>query len=297
MQHVYTQDPVWAIAAHHLPMAVNALESATMSEQALAMAEASIAPIQAVGNYALIALTGPMLKNAGFLEYFGFASMRKVASAIDVAAADDKVDGIVLVINSPGGSVNGTQELAHAVAMAKQKKPVIVQVDGMAASAAYYVAAQASEIRMHPDDTVGSIGVFNVLYDASKMYEDMGVKTHVLTTGKNKGTGVPGAPITESQIALYQGLVDEYFKQFKTAVQQGRGMAPAALEKLADGSIYLAADAVGHGLADKVMTLKETLAELTTEKSRTKKNGGYRSDTVGKHTSTARARLALLQAM
>lgn len=288
-------DCVWAIEAQHVHPVLSALQSARArcSEQAIAVAEDPNSVLKIQGKTAFISLYGPMLKNAGYLEYFGFSSMRKVAMAVDRAAADAEIQDIVLVINSPGGAIDGLPELADAVAMAARKKPVIAQVDGMAASAAYWVASQASEIRMHVEDTVGSIGVFNMLFDTSKLYENEGVNAILLTTGNQKAVGAPGIPITEEQVAQYQSYVDHYFSIFKSSVESGRRLSATALAPLADGRRFVAQQAINNGLADKIMSLKQTVVE----KSGGKNERGHSSTLNTKrysNTSTARARLALL---
>jgi capsid assembly protease len=299
-------ETVWALCPQHIGQIETALkECLTISHRATPEAYQAMANGRSgednvttlMNKWAVISLSGPMMKNAGFLEFFGFSSMRKVANAIDRAAANKDVDGIVLVINSPGGSANGIAELGDSIQLAKRYKPVIAQVDGIAASAAYWVASQASEIRMHADDQVGSIGVLNMVFDTEKYYENEGIKAHLITTGEYKAVGAPGVPVTKEQLVPMQETVDFYFAQFKAAVTLGRAMAPSQLDAVANGRMFTADLAIASRLADKVMTLKETLAELSGEKSHAKKNAGLRSASVGKHTSTARARLALLQAM
>src|SRR5699024_4511213 len=127
-----------------------------------------------------------------------------IRAAVQSAMADDAVDNIVLVIDSPGGSTAALSDLGDTIAWAREHKTIISQVDTMAASAAYYVAAQTSKIYAGRMDLVGSIGVRMTLYDYSKAFGDAGIKAIPIDTGEFKSAGEIGTEITEAQIAEFQ---------------------------------------------------------------------------------------------
>jgi ClpP class serine protease len=157
-------------------------------------------PIRVDEGVAIIPLMGPMMRRAGpIAARYGIAGTDGVRLAIESAVADDDVDQILLRIDSPGGSVSGLDQLGDAISAAK--KPVTALVDGMAASAAYYVASQADRIVLGRNDLVGSIGTRMMLYDFSRQFENDGVEAVPIDTGKHKSAGALGTKITDEQRA------------------------------------------------------------------------------------------------
>src|SRR6185436_13049667 len=138
------------------------------------------------------------------------------------AAADPSIKTILLLIDSPGGTIAGTAELADSVAAANKIKPVIAHADDQMASAAYWIASQCRMITSNRTALVGSIGTYVEVYDTSKMYENAGVKVHMISTGPHKGALVDGTPVTDDQLAEVQKLVDSLNRHFLAAVSAGR---------------------------------------------------------------------------
>lgn len=213
----------------------------------------------AVDFTAVIPVMGVLMRREGTFQPY-ITDVDDVRAAVNAAANDPKVRNIVMVIDSPGGSVEGLHELGQAVASAAKSKPVIAQVEGMAASAGFYIASQASKVFAGPADTVGSIGTVLVVTDMSKMAEQMGIRVVVISTGEFKGTGTPGTELTDSQEAYLQGIVDAYFADFKQAVRKGRKMSKEDVDAAADGRIFMAKDALRMGLIDGISSLEQTLS-------------------------------------
>jgi len=222
-------------------------------------------PIQKLNNVAIIKTSGPMIKNAGWLTRYGLAGTRETQAALLSAAADDDIEQIAWVMDTPGGSVDGLEELANVVAQVNAQKPITVQVDGLLASAGYYVASQAGAIYASPGDLIGSIGTRTALYDFSKLYEEAGVKAIPVDTGEHKSAGLPGTKITDAQIAEFQRIVDGYFEMFLSAVERGRGMSRKELLKVADGRVFFPEESKEYGLIDGVQTLTQTLGAIVTQ--------------------------------
>lgn len=217
-------------------------------------------PIQKVGRTAIVSLTGPILKSPPrWLAAYGIVGTRQVQAALQSAIADKGVESIVLRVDSPGGSVDGLAEFGDFVLAARQVKPVIAQVDGMAASAAYYVASQATKIYAGRMDLIGSIGTRLMLYDFSRAFEKEGVRAIPIDTGKYKSAGAMGTEITKEQQADFQRLVDAYFNDFVSTIVRGRGMAESQVRKVADGRVFTAAEALELGLIDGIQTIENTL--------------------------------------
>ncbi len=227
-------------------------------------------PLQSGGGIAVVSLSGPMVKNEGWLtDRYGFASTDATKRAINAAVNDADVQVVVLRIDSPGGSVDGLAELGDAIYAAKQVKPIIAQVSGMCASAAYYAASQATAIYAGRMDLVGSLGTRMAVYDYSEWFAKDGVKAIPIDTSPEdrpfKSAGLPGTVITDQQIADFQRVVDDYGNDFRATIQRGRGLTADAVDAVFDGRIWVAADAQKLGLIDGIQTVEETLSMLTAE--------------------------------
>lgn len=219
---------------------------------------------------ARIPVRGPLVKSVGLIEeILGFSSTAEIHQMVVNAAADESVKKILLEIDSPGGSVSGLADLADAIFEARDIKPVIAQVDGMAASAAYQIGSQATEMFAGREDMVGSIGVRLMLYDFSQMFENEGVEAVPIDTGEFKSAGALGTEITERQREDFQRIVDKFFDGFVGAVVRGRGMTDAAVRAVGDGRIFIGQDAVDNGLIDGIQTTRETLSNIASESRNT----------------------------
>ena len=209
----------------------------------------------------LIKIRGVMDKFEGWnTSYLG--SVVRARQAVLSALNDKDVSALMLVLDTPGGSVDGLSELGDAVYKARQSKMVVAQVDGMAASAGYYVASQADKIYAHRMDMVGSIGTRMMLYDFHKMFEKEGVEAVPIDTGKFKSAGAEGTEITKEQRADFQRIVDTYYQDFLNMISRGREMDVKNVKPLADGRVFIGQEAVDNGLIDGLQTFEETYAQI-----------------------------------
>ena len=208
---------------------------------------------------AVIDIVGTMQKQQ---SSFGGTSTVAVRRAVRAAAQDSDVNAILLRIESPGGAVNGTDELAAEVRKAAAVKPVEAYIEDLGASAAYWVASQASNVWANNLAKVGSIGTYAVIHDYSAHAAQQGVKVHVIRAGAMKGAGTPGTELTSEQIANFQRLIDSTNAHFVEAVTSGRKLPPERVKQLADGRVYLGKEAVELGLADGVKTFDEVCTSL-----------------------------------
>ena len=187
---------------------------------------------------------------------------RGIRRQVRNAAADGKVRGIMLRFDSPGGSVAGTSDLAADVRDAASVKPVYGYVEDIGASAAYYVASQCTKLYCNTDAIVGSIGVLLVVEDWSEFFAEQGVKVHAIATGKYKGSGAFGTELTDEQKADLQRTVDETFEPFAQAVSAGRKMSRERVSEIADGRVFVGANAQREGLVDEVASIDKAVADL-----------------------------------
>lgn len=226
-------------------------------------------PLQVKDGLAVIHIKGVLTKNPGFFQMlFGGTSTAMVTRAVQAARADPDVKSALLIVDGPGGSVDGLAELGDAIWALRQEKRVIAQISGMAASAHYYVASQAHQIFAHRMDMVGSIGTKIILLDASKAFEEGGLEVVVVDTGEFKSAGEFGTEITDAQRADFQRVVDGFFEDFVAMIARGRGMAKAKVLEAADGRMFLASEAVDMGLINGIRTLDETIARITATRRR-----------------------------
>lgn len=198
---------------------------------------------------ATIELNGPLMKGD---SKFGGTSMVRSRRAIRRASNDDDVRAIMLSVDSPGGTVAGTAELAADVKAATGVKRVHAHIEDLGASAAYWIASQADRITATATSEIGSIGTLAVIEDSSGKAEAEGIKVHVVSTGEFKGSFVDGAPISEGDLAYLQERIDNLNGHFLSAIASGRNMPPKQVRELADGRVWLAAESKKRGLIDGV---------------------------------------------
>ena len=214
-----------------------------------------------LGDTAVIKISGILLKKIPSLyRWLGIemTSYLDIQNQVREAVGNPAIKEILLDIDSPGGKVAGVMETGAAIANAAGQKQVIAQIEDLGASGAYWLASQATKIIAGPNAEVGAIGVFTVYMDLSAMAKNEGVKVHVIRSGEHKGMGVPGAEITDEQIAAVQKIIDGMADNFIKAVSSGRGLSIEAVRALADGRVFLAADAKKNGLIDSIITANKT---------------------------------------
>lgn len=170
------------------------------------------------------------------------------------AAHDPKIRGVVLLVDSAGGSVTASDRIYHMIEVFKQKSgiPVIALVGDMGASGAYYASVGADELWAHPTSVVGSIGVVIFNVGLTGLMHKIGVEDRTIASGPEKEMGSPLKPMTDKDRKIFQGLVDDLYHQFLDTVSRNRQIAPSALEPLADGRVYTAREALKFHLIDRI---------------------------------------------
>lgn len=230
-----------------------------------------------VGNVAVISITGPLI-NANIpnwaLEMFGVTTYGAIQDAAVQAATDSGVDSILLDINSGGGHVSGVIETADLLAEINTKcKPVKAYASGLAASAAYWLAASAREITAGRGTTVGSIGVIVTHMDYSQKLENDGIKATVMRAGKEKALGQPVEPLTDAAREQIQERLNAIYTVFVEHVAKGRGVSYShADQTMAQGKEFFGAAAKSAGLVDKIGTFDSVLASLQKQTPTTRSN-------------------------
>lgn len=183
-------------------------------------------------------------------DWFADTDYAAVRANIRRALTDPQAKTIDLFIDSPGGSVLGLPETADAIHAANRVKPVRAFVTGVAASAAYWLASQASTITLTPSGEVGSVGVLDLHADVSKALENAGVKLTAVTAAPHKTERAPFTPLSDGARAHMQTEVDRWYADFLSAIRRGRGARVSANSNFGGGRMLSARAALGEGLID-----------------------------------------------
>ena len=220
-------------------------------------------------------------------------SMLRLVKAIRAAAKDASVKSILLHVDSPGGTVAGTDELASAVAKANTIKPVVAFIDDLGASAAYWIASQAGKVIASPVASVGNVGVFTTLVDTSQRAAIAGIKVHVIKTGAMKAIGESGVEVTPDQLAYLEDFIGKIGAKFVGAIKASRNLSDESEHAIADGRLFVADEAKALGLVDDVMRMEDVVNMLKNynkregEKAMTDEKGAVAMEPISSIGSTA----------
>ncbi|MCK5615271.1 S49 family peptidase, partial [Candidatus Pacearchaeota archaeon] len=211
------------------------------------------------GGAALIPISGTISRKMNlFSQISGGTSIDFLQRDISAALKDDSIEEIHLIVDSPGGTVNGTKELADFIYASRGKKPIKAFVEGEGMSAAYWIASAADEVIGFPTAMVGSIGVIMQHTDVSERNKADGIKKKAIFAGKYKNAATSHEPLTAESEAYFQDMVDKMYVSFVEGVAQNRGVeVSVVLEKMADAKIFVAQDALDAGLIDRIGTWEE----------------------------------------
>lgn len=219
------------------------------------------------GKVAIIPLQGVITPRGGLISLltggspFGLNGFRQ---ELREAASDEEVASIILAIDSPGGLVDLVPETAAEVAAIGAHKRIVAVAHTEICSAAYWIASQAAEMVGTPSGRIGSIGVFLCHEEISRMAEEMGVTLTTFRFGRFKAEGNPFEVLSDDAKEHLQEVVDTAGGMFVNAVAAGRGVSAADVEaNYGEGRAFYATRAVEMGLADRVATIEQVIAEMT----------------------------------
>ena len=194
----------------------------------------------------------------------GVASTQKFTQAFRAAMSDDAVAGILIDIDSPGGSVYGVGELADEILQARGAKPVFAIANSLCASAAYWIGAAADQLFVTPGGEVGSIGVWSAHEDWSKAMEAAGVTTTLVSAGKFKTEGNPYGPLGKDAEAFMLSRVNDYYGAFTKFVSKGRGVPVGQVrDGMGQGRVLGADAALAEKMVDGIGTFDDVVKKLS----------------------------------
>jgi len=168
---------------------------------------------------------------------------------------DQSIKGVLLIIDSPGGSVVASREIAYA--LREIKKPKVCWLGDIAASGAYWIASSCDRIVADPLTITGSIGVSASYLEFSKLFEKYGVTYEQITSGERKDIGSPFRNLTEEEREKLQYMTNEIFTYFLNDIKERRNLIKWQIDKISSGDIFLGKDAVSLGLVDSLGTLSD----------------------------------------
>lgn len=259
--NLLTDDNLWLIE----PSAYQRLSNMPTITQTSTSFESR--PYTQNGSLATVPIHGVMMREVtGILRklYLAldepFAETGNLAQLMVQLRHDPSVKAVLLDIDSPGGAVNGTPELAAAIARFSREKYVYAFTAGQCCSAAYWIASQCDGIYAAPSARLGSVGVLLPVVDTTEAYSREGIKMEVFAAGKYKSIGVRGIAMTDEQRELLQARVNNTWMEFKAAVNRRRHIDDFCME----GQTFTGTEARDYGLADarsdSLPSLQEKLA-------------------------------------
>ncbi len=203
-------------------------------------------------NLQTINLTGPIME------------VSEVLSQIEKAAKNDSIKGVLLVVNSPGGAVAPSIEVAYAIKRLKKNKPVIVYAAGTIASGSYYASIWANKIIANPGSMVGSIGVVMQGANLSELMANIGIKSQSVQAGKYKKVGTPDRQWTDYEVNELNKVIHGTYDMFTKDVADARGLNFSKRDLYANAHIFTALQAKEVGLIDDIGLMYDAKEELAT---------------------------------
>jgi capsid assembly protease len=262
---------LWAIREDYMTRAVYARVYGSQSSAGWRAARPSQRG-EGKSKVAVIPVQGVLSKDGP--AWYG-SNYEDIADAAEKAAANPSVSRIVLAVDSPGGEVTGLPETAQVLAQVARVKPVSAIVEGQAASAAYWLTSQASDISLTPSGEAGSVGVRMMHTDVTKSLQDQGIKVTELFSGDFKNEWSPFSTLTDGAKEDMQSRLDDVHNDFINAVAKGRGAratADSRRSRFGEGRMLSATDALKAGMVDRLESphqfYKRVLAPAEQETSR-----------------------------
>lgn len=208
---------------------------------------------------AVVYAVGSITSGKGGAGLFGGQTMGSdtIIKALRKANDDATVKAIVLRVNSPGGSALASDLIWREIE--RIEKPVFASMGDVAASGGYYISMGCDKIYAEPGTLTGSIGVVGGKMAMTGLYDKIGLKTEVISRGKNSGLFSPTSPFTDSERKVWKAMMEETYGQFTGKAAKGRKMDLKKLESLASGRIWTGRQAKGNGLVDELGTLRDAL--------------------------------------
>lgn len=218
---------------------------------------------------AIVHIDGPIMLGKKTVSPFGAtegAYSEEIRRTLAKLAVEPRVRGVVIRVNSPGGSATASEIMLQAIQELQKKKPVVVSMGNYAASGGYYVSARASKIYANPNTITGSIGVVAGKLATDQMWKRIGVNFEPIQRGDKAGILYSSKPFQNGEREELQAWMDSIYEVFKDHVVQGRGeRLQKPIDEIAGGRVYTGAQALELGLVDELGTLDDAVEHLIAE--------------------------------
>lgn len=275
LYHALNQTDVWAI----IPERVTTMYAAARRHLANVEVEIEAAAKRlpkVSGSLAFLPLYGVVQQRPSmFMELFGGTSTDAFGAAFSAAIRNPEIKGVVIDVDSPGGTVSGVEELSSKMHSMRGAKPTVAVSNPMSASAAYWIATAADQLAVTNSGDVGSIGVFSMHVDESKALENEGVKVQFISAGKYKTEGNPYEALSEEARQSMQARVDGFHDMFISAVARNRGRTENQVRNdFGQGRVVRAQEAMRVGMVDRIATLEKVVQTMGGNRS----SGGSRAE-------------------
>jgi signal peptide peptidase SppA len=253
---------------------------------------------RATKGIALIPVLGSLINRGAWLDSrSGLTAYEGLDAQFKEAGSDPEIHSIVIDMDTPGGEAGGMFKLVSTIRQVGRSKRIVAVVDDMAASAGYGIASAAHEIVVSPTSVVGSIGVVMIHLDRSGQLAEAGVKPTLIFAGRHKVDGHPFGPLPPEVIADKQRQIGVIYGQFIDVVAAGRGARTTAQRaRETEARVFIGADAVKAGLADRIGSLDQVITELSSRKPGRGAPSGAHAVASGDQKIAAGWRKALAQA-
>lgn len=206
---------------------------------------------------AVIYASGEIMSGEGSEETIG---SERISKAIRTARLDKKVKAVVLRINSPGGSALASDIIWREVVLTKKVKPIVVSMGDVAASGGYYIACAADSIFAQPNTITGSIGVFGIIPNMQKFFNNkLGITFDGVKTGKFADLGTVSRPLTDAERMIIQKEVNRIYSDFTIKVAEGRKRSPTYIDSIGQGRVWSGTEALHNGLVDRLGNISDAI--------------------------------------
>ena len=218
---------------------------------------------------AIVHIDGPIMLGKKQVSPFGSiegAFSEEIRKALDGLSNEPRVRGVVIRVNSPGGSATASEIMLQSITKLQERKPVVVSMGDYAASGGYYVSCRAKKIYANPNTITGSIGVVAGKLATANMWGRIGVNFSPIQRGKKAGILNSSLPFQGGERDELQGWMDSIYEVFKNHVVEGRdGKIDKPIDEIAGGRVYTGQQALELGLVDEIGSLDDAITDLADE--------------------------------
>lgn len=252
----------WAAGVPATPEVMADVEAAQAARAARKQAAANVG-----GGIAVLSLYGLITQRAAMVDEIsgsGGTSTQKFSQSFREAMGDDTIGGIIIDIDSPGGSVFGVQDLYDEIMAARGIKPVYGFVNSLCASAAFWIGSACTQLYATKGSQAGSLGVYTCHENFAEAMKMAGISVEFISAGKYKVEGASNGPLTDEGRAFTQSQINAYYSAFASSVAKGRGTPIGqARDGMGEGRCLLAEDALAAGMIDGIDTFDGVVKRMS----------------------------------